>query len=599
MDHLCQRARKLDRQVKAVTTKGKLSSSLLQGVVDAAIHNIQSDSRIVSILYRHHKKAAAANKLTSLYLVDGIAREARSRQKKLDREAKGKAREGAAQSPTAPAVGSTTPTLSPPPAASPAPAAASAGSGTFASFLKILEAGMLAKFVLDNWENGLTEHREKVRKVLDIWTKAATFSPSAMARVSQKLLAAGSSSSSTKTARVASPARPSLSPDLSPPPEAKPVASATSGGASSTIPADVLALLQASTEAPPSEAAIEQKRQEEMQAEVERVLREAQMGGKGVSSTAYGSAPPPRSAFTPSASYSASAYPRPTPPYSTAPPAPNPSSSTVPHLALDASQLAALQQIAGGLNGHGAQPQPAPQQQPAAPSNGAAYSQRPGHAPPPPPQQQYQHHQQASYDGPRGYTRSYDEAQHGYGSQHEGPPAKRPFQPAPPQQQPHQQQQHSRPPPPPPQYSPPHQSTSSYASPAPPVTAAAPSPAAPTPSPAPTSSAPPSSSFDSTAFDATSVHSWSTFVFALRSAHPFFAGRPTPPTMEEIMSLCAPSAMMAFGAGGGAATGQQEGMGIGGMGGHEEGGMGEAGQGEGPSGFAGGDGGFAGAEGGY
>ncbi|TNY19613.1 hypothetical protein DMC30DRAFT_298575 [Rhodotorula diobovata] len=198
-------------RVKAVTAKGKLSSSLLQGIVDAALNNIQSDSQLVSTLYRYHKKASPPNKLTSLYLVDGIAREARSRQKKLDREGKGKGREGAAHSPATPAVGSTTPTNSPPPAASPAPTAA-AGTGSYASFLKILEGGMLAKFVVDNWENGLPEHRDKVRKVLDIWTKAATFSPSALARISQKLLA---TSSSAPPPRPRSPTRPSLSPGAS------------------------------------------------------------------------------------------------------------------------------------------------------------------------------------------------------------------------------------------------------------------------------------------------------------------------------------------------------------------------------------------------
>ena len=125
----------------------------------------QSDSQLVSTLYRYHKKASPPNKLTSLYLVDGIAREARSRQKKLDREGKGKGREGAAQSPATPAVGSTTPTNSPPPAASPAPTAA-AGTGSYASFLKILEGGMLAKFVVDNWENGLPEHRVRPRSLL-------------------------------------------------------------------------------------------------------------------------------------------------------------------------------------------------------------------------------------------------------------------------------------------------------------------------------------------------------------------------------------------------------------------------------------------------
>ncbi|GAA5838102.1 hypothetical protein JCM9279_004126 [Rhodotorula babjevae] len=581
-----------DRQVKAVTSKGKLSSSVLQSIVDAALDNIQNDSRLISVLYRYHKKASAANKLTSLYLIDGIAREARSRQKKLDREAKGKGRDGAAQSPSAPPIGSTTPTKSPPPAASPA-LAANAGVGTYVSFLKLLEGGMLAKFVLDNWENGLPEHREKVRKVLDIWTKAATFSSSAMARVSQKLLAAGSSSSSSsKTARVASPARPSLSPDLSPGPESRPPAS-TAPGSGSNIPANVLALLQASSEAPPSQAAVEQKRQEELQAEVERVLREAQMGSKGSSSTAYSSASLPGSGYSAPASYTSSA-----PSHSTAPSTSTSSSSSVPLLALDASQLAALQQIAGGLNGLGA----LPPSQPAASSNGAGHGQRPGHGPPQAQQQQYQ--QQQPYDGPRGQTRSYDEAQHGYGHQHDAPPAKRLFQPAPPQQQ-----QHVRPPPPPPQHAPPYQSTPSYTSSAPPpaptavaaAPAPAPSPAAQTASPAPgsSSSAAPSTLDPSSSFDATSAHSWSTFVHALRSAHPFFAGRPTPPTMDEVMALCVPSAMMAFGAGtGGAAAGQQGAMGMGmglGTGENEAGATGEAGQG----GCAGGEGGFAGAEGGY
>lgn len=96
----------------------------------------------MSTLYRHHRKASPANKLVSLYLIDAIAREAKSRQKKAEREDKGKA----------PAAGSTTPLDSPP------EAGPSAGNGDFATFLRKLEA-VLSKIVLDNWENGLPEHR--------------------------------------------------------------------------------------------------------------------------------------------------------------------------------------------------------------------------------------------------------------------------------------------------------------------------------------------------------------------------------------------------------------------------------------------------------
>ncbi|BGP47654.1 hypothetical protein JCM10450v2_003519 [Rhodotorula kratochvilovae] len=568
-----------DRQVKALTSKGKLSSSLLQGVVDAAMRNITSDSHLVSTLYRYHKKAAAANKLTSLYLVDGIAREARTRQKKLDRDAKGKARE----SPATPAVGSTTPTGSPPPVDSPAPttAAAPATGGTYATFLKTLE-GMLPKFVLDNWENGLPEHREKVRKVLDIWTKAATFSASSLARVSQKLLA---TSTASTAAQPASPVRPSLSPaPISPPRDATPSA----GGSStpSTIPANVLALLQASSQAPPSQAAIEQKRQEELQNEVERVLREAQMGAKGAP---YGGAPPPAA---PAPSYSAP----PPSTYSHAAPPPLASSSSYTHAAapsaqpapaFDPAQLAALQQIAGGLNAP-----PPPQQQPQVhtpqyPSQQHQQQQRPppppqqhssswredewsagpsssaagangGFGARPPQQQQHPQAQQAGYDGPRGQTRSYDEAHRagagagagagGYGgAQRDEPPAKRAYVPPPPQQPQPQSQSQLR--------GPPMQEQ---------VQVQSPLPAQPTagPTPTPTPSAP-AAPLDPTAFDATSPASWASFVGLLRNAHPYFAALGRPPSMEEVMSLCAPSAMMAFGAGAGGGAGMG-GMGMGG-----------------------------------
>ncbi|PRQ72446.1 hypothetical protein AAT19DRAFT_16370 [Rhodotorula toruloides] len=202
-----------DRQVKALVTKGKLSSSAVDGVTKAAMANVGADSHLVSTLYRHHKKATPSHKLTSLYLIDAVAREARSRQKKADKEGKGK--EKAAPAP----AGSTTPSGSPPP--DDGAGAGASGDGTFATFLKKLEA-VLGKIVLDNWENGLPEHKEKVRKVLDIWTKASTFSSSSIAKISSKLLAtASTAASSAPPPRAASPGRPSLSP-ANPPRQAKP-----------------------------------------------------------------------------------------------------------------------------------------------------------------------------------------------------------------------------------------------------------------------------------------------------------------------------------------------------------------------------------------
>ena len=89
---------------------------------------------MITILYRQHKKASSTHKLTSLYLIDAIARGARSKYKK-----QGKSKE--------PEEGSTTPKDGP------------VGEvGTYGSFLKKLE-GILSKIVLDVWENAPAEHR--------------------------------------------------------------------------------------------------------------------------------------------------------------------------------------------------------------------------------------------------------------------------------------------------------------------------------------------------------------------------------------------------------------------------------------------------------
>ena len=91
---------------------------------------LQSDAHLVSTLLRANKKATPANKLASLYLLDAVCREARSRAKKAGKEKKSEVD----------------------------PIQGVEASGTFASLLTKVEV-ILIKVVVECWENGLPEQR--------------------------------------------------------------------------------------------------------------------------------------------------------------------------------------------------------------------------------------------------------------------------------------------------------------------------------------------------------------------------------------------------------------------------------------------------------
>ncbi|BGP55166.1 hypothetical protein JCM8202v2_002763 [Rhodotorula sphaerocarpa] len=565
-----------DREVKALVTRGKLSSSAVQTVTDLAMTNIRADAQLVSTLYRHHRKAAAPNKLVSLYLIDAVAREAKTRQKKAERESQGKGK--------APAPGSTTPTDSPPDVG---PEAAGGGAGDFAGFLQKLEA-VLSKIVLDNWENGLPDHREKVRKVLDIWTRASTFSATALARIETKLLA---TSSSAPVAQM-SPGRPSLSPG---PAAVTPPIDSTSSSTGGAIPANVLALLQAKST--PSQAALEQKKHDDVESEVERALREAR---EGIPAPGATSGPAPSSSAPYNATQSQSPYGSSTPSY---PSAPAPARPGYAHQSSSASSMPSAEPSSyhsGGGGPSSARPGPPhPFGSSASPFPGSPSQTSQGQypssssAPPPrgppggfPPHQRQDsggggggwrgdsaqtpypgygdrdgrspNQANASYRSgsgggpPRGQVRPFEAMQQSApAASRDEPPLKRPFQPG------------SAAP-----YSGPSGTgesgmASTAGAPTPPTPAAqAPQPA---PSAALNTAAP---SFDPSTFDATSPASWAAFVDVLRGAHPYFGSLGRVPTMEEVMNFCVPSAMMAFGSagnpGGGAGGGAGMGMGMGG-----------------------------------
>ena len=141
----------------------------------------QADAHLVSTLFRANKKATPQNKISALYLLDAVCRDARARLKKQGKQKEKKPDQD-------PVEGVDT-------------------LGTYSTFLAKVEQ-ILTKFMLDCWENGAPEHRvrifvppavaqeltyavpqDKVRKVLDIWTKAGTFSAPVLLRISNKLVA--------------------------------------------------------------------------------------------------------------------------------------------------------------------------------------------------------------------------------------------------------------------------------------------------------------------------------------------------------------------------------------------------------------------------
>ncbi|KAK4055985.1 hypothetical protein OIO90_002980 [Microbotryomycetes sp. JL221] len=131
-----------DSQVKTALGRGKaLSSSTVTAIVDMAMQNIRDDAHVVATLYKQHKRASSGAKLYSLYLIDAVAREARTRAKK--RKAAGN-------------QGSTTPT------GSPKASSSSTRDGDETTFLKKLDA-LLSKIIMDCWDNGKAEHKASHR----------------------------------------------------------------------------------------------------------------------------------------------------------------------------------------------------------------------------------------------------------------------------------------------------------------------------------------------------------------------------------------------------------------------------------------------------
>lgn len=165
-----------DAQVKELASSGKLSASKVKSITDAAMANIESDAHLVATLFKCHKQAKGSHKISTLYVIDAVAREARSVIKK------GKDR--------APGAASDTPTQTHSPfpdeegytrskGGASSGSSSSKGKGNCASFLAKIEV-FLDRLLGEVLTKGPAEHKEKVKKVLDIWNKTSTFSSEAI-----------------------------------------------------------------------------------------------------------------------------------------------------------------------------------------------------------------------------------------------------------------------------------------------------------------------------------------------------------------------------------------------------------------------------------
>ncbi|KAI4523825.1 hypothetical protein K525DRAFT_179707, partial [Schizophyllum commune Loenen D] len=136
-------AQSFESALKAIVQAKHLSASKMQKLTADAMQLLEHDAQLVSILARTHKSLSGSHKIFSLYVIDSVARAARSKAKK----------EGSAGS--------------------------SSSGGNASSFLTKLQT-VLNEVFREMVSGGVPEGKEKANKVLDIWSKGNTFPTSVL-----------------------------------------------------------------------------------------------------------------------------------------------------------------------------------------------------------------------------------------------------------------------------------------------------------------------------------------------------------------------------------------------------------------------------------
>ncbi|KAK9468490.1 hypothetical protein V1512DRAFT_246359 [Lipomyces arxii] len=137
-----------------------VSGSKIRSLTEIAMQNVESESVLIQKLYTHFKRAPIAHKLGALYVVDAIARAYQDECRKL----------GQVPSATSP-------------------------EGTPAAAVYHL-SGMIDSLMADI-TSAPADQRDKIGKVIDIWERAATFSPELLASMRSKFVKLGSENSTT------------------------------------------------------------------------------------------------------------------------------------------------------------------------------------------------------------------------------------------------------------------------------------------------------------------------------------------------------------------------------------------------------------------
>ncbi|RDB23605.1 hypothetical protein Hypma_008997 [Hypsizygus marmoreus] len=172
-----------DSTLKEVVQAKRLSASKMTRLTEIALKSMESDTQLVSILYRTHKSLPIAAKVASLYVFDALARAARHQANKQ---------------------GLTGDINSP--------------QGNCATFLLKVE-GVLEGLFQDMITVGSSEAKEKTKKILDIWVKGNTFPSTILSRLTDVVMGTEKvpeMKSSTSDPRVAhQPAPPAPTPPAS------------------------------------------------------------------------------------------------------------------------------------------------------------------------------------------------------------------------------------------------------------------------------------------------------------------------------------------------------------------------------------------------
>ncbi|CAD6897649.1 unnamed protein product [Tilletia caries] len=167
--------------VEAVTTalneaikSNKLSSSRVDRIKTLSLATLH-DPSFASTILRVHLKAPSSHKLTSFYIFDAVARQARDvvRKNGAGFDVSG------AQPPEDDGTGEASDERPQPGT----PAALVSGAKAFLSFLD----GVAEEVTESTFRAVQPEHREKVRKVIDIWMKANTFGQDLLEDITTKL----------------------------------------------------------------------------------------------------------------------------------------------------------------------------------------------------------------------------------------------------------------------------------------------------------------------------------------------------------------------------------------------------------------------------